>query len=67
MLTKKQTFELYTAIKKLNRAAILATHDLKNKEAKDEHAEAYLEILKLLRQNCKDDFWEWPDEEVKIQ
>lgn len=65
MLTKKQTCKLYTAIKKLNHAAILATHDLKNKEAQDKHAEAYLEILKLLRQNCKDDFWEWPDEEIK--
>lgn len=65
MLTKKQTFELYTKIMKMKNATFNAGADFKDEEAQHKAVNTLVDVLQLLRKNCKDDFWEWPDEVEK--
>lgn len=68
MLNKKQTFELYEKIMEMRKAMFHAgaefnsRPEFKDPEAQDKAVKTLANVLILLKKNCKEDFYEWPDE-----
>ena len=62
MLTKKQTFELYSKIMEMKSAVFSAGADFQNEEVQKRAVDTLVDVFQLLRKNCKEDFVNWPDE-----